>query len=681
MDKHFPDDDDRFMKWTDFMSIHYQGMSPAAGNRKLVDRKHPNGRTLVWDTESWCANSDERVASIIPSMYATGHDAAVGIHSQHVVSPTASIEVRTEKGKERREVKQALSVGAAVGALQHFVGNRSFDRILFRGLPLVYVFNGLPGDDGKPAVEDGTLVLVGDLAPVFGPGVAPFRTVKCQAELAAKKDLHAKLATLAPCSAERLEAEKTWRTRWLFAGSRLTIENPGKRFSLFDCYGNVVPSADGTIVVPVNADGWYLRGDGKPGSFEALLKAVESARLEGMQPVEITVHDPIAAVSSNPAVKVELRNLLTQPLSGKLSARLGALKLEALAEVALAPRECKTLELKIVGGAPEPSNLYALNLALDFGADGLALHDEIVRCNVIARRTIAVDGKLDDWKDILPQTILGDGTVSSNVQAAAWWPNQPFPKEAKKGLASVYLAYDERALYVAAKIADDTPHAGTFRMTTRDDDQFFYPEKCFVQDERTKQLKEMTWPAGVRRYSYRTWASLPCGNAPDLDNLQIGFNVLSDDEKPWYPAAPGTWKGFADYWTTDYEFALNAVAEAYGGGTEIWRLRYPGMPDKHFYPRQPKSKLDGPAQGKLTIRREEGMRIVECELPWSEIPAVKKKLDAGEPIKFSFRVNDNAGVGCLELARWRSVSRRSFPAFKADWIEHWANEVEFGWER
>lgn len=676
MDKHFPDgNDERFLAWTDFMSIHYQGMSPAAGIRKLVDRKHPNGRTLVWDTESWCANSDERVASIIPTMYATGHDAVVGIHSQHVVSPATEVEVRTPGGVERRRIVQALSVGAAVGALQHFIGNRTFERILFRGLPLVYVFRNQSDE------EDGTLVLCADLAPVFGLGVAPFRTVKCLEEIERKRDLHAKLATLAPGSLERLEAEKTWRTREPFTGARFIIDDPGGRFRLYDCYGNPVPAQGKKIVVPVNADGWYLRGDGRRGSFAALLSAVEAGRLEGMQPFEIIAHDPTAPIEARPTVKLELRNILSRPVRAVLSVSLGALRVEAPHEIKLGPREAKTIELRIVGGEADPSNMYALSVRLDAGADGLALHDEVLRCNVIARRHITVDGKLDEWKGVLPQTVFGDGSISSNVQAAAWWPNRPFPTGVKKGLASVFLAYDEKALYVAAKVADDSPDKGTFRMATRDDDQFFYPETVWFKDKRTGKLEELRWPAGVRRYSYRCYPVLPSGNAPDFDNLQIGFNVLPDDEKPWYPAAPGTWKGFADYWTTDYEFALNKVAEEFGGGTEIWRLRYPGMPDKHFYPRQPKSPVEGPAQGKLVIRYEGGMRLVECSLPWTEIPGVKRCLDAGQTIKFSFRVNDDAGVGCMELARWRSVSRRSYPAFKVDWLEHWANEVEFGFER
>jgi hypothetical protein len=132
---------------------------------------------------------------------------------------------------------------------------------------------------------------------------------------------------------------------------------------------------------------------------------------------------------------------------------------------------------------------------------------------------------------------------------------------------------------------------------------------------------------------------------------------------------------------TDYEYALNKVAEKYGGGTEIWRLYAPGMPWKHFYPRQPKSPLDGPVQGgKLVVVQNATTRIVEAAIPWSEIPEVKALKDAGKPIKFSFRVNDNAGVGCMELSRGRSVAKHG-GSFHVDWVEHWENQVEFGWEK
>lgn len=55
---------------------------------------------------------------------------------------------------------------------------------------------------------------------------------------------------------------------------------------------------------------------------------------------------------------------------------------------------------------------------------------------------------------------------------------------------------------------------------------------------------------------------------------------------------------------------------------------------------------------------------------------------AGKTIKFSFRINDNGNMGsCMELVRERSVSKRNSRAFHASWKEHWANEVEFGFEK
>jgi hypothetical protein len=61
------------------------------------------------------------------------------------------------------------------------------------------------------------------------------------------------------------------------------------------------------------------------------------------------------------------------------------------------------------------------------------------------------------------------------------------------------------------------------------------------------------------------------------------------------------------------------------------------------------------------------------------MPEVKRRVDAGQTIKFSFRVNN--GGGALELAAGRSVSKDNCFAFHNDWSTHWANELEFGFEK
>ena len=104
------------------------------------------------------------------------------------------------------------------------------------------------------------------------------------------------------------------------------------------------------------------------------------------------------------------------------------------------------------------------------------------------------------------------------------------------------------------------------------------------------------------------------------------------------------------------------------------------MTYKHFYPRQPKSPGEGPAKGQLKIRYERGTRIVECALPWSEIPDVKKLCDAGKPVKFSFRVNHQTRGLDMELPAGRSAAEGVSPSFHPNWAPHRPNELEFGFE-
>jgi len=163
--------------------------------------------------------------------------------------------------------------------------------------------------------------------------------------------------------------------------------------------------------------------------------------------------------------------------------------------------------------------------------------------------------------------------------------------------------------------------------------------------------------------------------------VQLGFNVRAEGDKPWYNHPKGTFRQFSGYWDTDYEYSLHQVKPSKGGGTEIFRLASPDLPHKHFFDHSPKAAAEGAVKGELKIANDGKVRIVECSIPWTEMPLVKASLDAGTPTKITFRINDSAGVGTLELPRDRSVSRLNAKALKPDWTVHWANEIEFGWEK
>jgi hypothetical protein len=184
----------------------------------------------------------------------------------------------------------------------------------------------------------------------------------------------------------------------------------------------------------------------------------------------------------------------------------------------------------------------------------------------------------------------------------------------------------------------------------------------------------------VRRFSYRRNFEIPSDS--DHDNVQVAFGVFPPGENGMLARVPGLPLDFQARKCTDYEYVFNPVSPRYGGGTEMWRLIAPGVPRKHYYPRQPKADKDGGpvANGRLAMRRDGNTRIVEAAIPWSEIPDVRKRLDEGRTVKFSFRANNNKGPA-MELAAQRSVSQINVNAFHDYWASHWSNELEFAFEK
>lgn len=692
MDKLFCDGTNTFLPMFDFLSIHYQGLDSMATVKDWVDRKGYGGRVKIWDTESWVANTDDRVAAVVAGDRAAGYDRAMGVFGGNIVSGDnywEKVKVFGADGKQTEiNALTTWSTAAAVGASQHFVGERTFQRLLFpNGLPWVMLFHGLANNP-----EDGTAVIVGDLGEEFGADHLPFRTARGFAERRHKAQLQKQWAALPASTAPEARAalQKRIDTPETLSGATITVAAE-PAFHLYDFYGNAVPAQSGKIVVPLDGRGFFLRADGKPGSFARLVRALQSSHIEGIEPLSVVVHDMTAPIATHPNLRLSLTNVLNRPVKGTLAVSLRALTVDAPRSVSLKANETRDVTVRVTGGKANASNTYPLVVTFSGGPNGRLTHREETHCNVIARKPITVDGDLSDWQGVLPQTVTA-GAASQTLTEAAWFPFQKFDPSVGAGFATGYLAYDDQNFYFAAKVADSTPDPGMVRFATRDDDSYFYPETSSVvrlknpgtapvRSTDTDMPQNLVWPAGVRRYSYRREPELPSGNTPAHDNVQIAFNVLPQAEKPWYPHPPGVMFGFTNYKDTDYEYALNPIASHYGGGTEIWRLAVPGMPHKHFYPRQPKSPSDGPvSSGKLVITRDGSTRIVEASIPWTELPEVKKRLDAGQTVKFSFRVNDDKGAGTMELSRDRSVAKRN-GSFHSDWIEHWANEIEFGWGR
>ena len=128
---------------------------------------------------------------------------------------------------------------AAVAANTYLIGDRKFKELLFKnGLPWVLVFDGLPGKNKVANPEDGTVMVIGDIGPVFGVDYALFRNVRGQKEIDSEDVLRKELSALKvddPRRAALIAAINKYEPihgRMLLTGA--------KKFNLFDFYGNPV---------------------------------------------------------------------------------------------------------------------------------------------------------------------------------------------------------------------------------------------------------------------------------------------------------------------------------------------------------------------------------------------------------------------------------------------------------
>lgn len=649
-DKLFADGSDTFLKWLDFTSLHYQpmGAEPALVD-KYIERQSPYGPVRVWDTESWIANSEDRVSAAIAVMRAQGLDRTNGVNHENV-REIRDVDYHTYDGRAaRKTVVHTMVTATGIAATQQYIGERRFDQIVYKnGLPWIFEFDGLTGPD------DSTLVVVGDLSSVVDRDTLLFRGE--QGRLSA--------ASGAP--------------------GAMTLPDGNGEFVIYDYSGNPAPVLNHKITVPLNGAGYFLRTNGSKGSFARLLDAVKRARIDGYDPVDIIAHDMMAPIDRRPSLRLTITNILNRPVTGTLQVSLAGLTLRKPSNaLTFAPWETREIPITITDGTASPDNTYALDAVFNAGQDGTTEHKELMHVNVIAHRTITVDGDLADWKGVLPTIIQSTGEGAS-LSEQAWLPFEKFNDATGSGISTVYLAYDDQNFYFAAKIADSTPYDGNIRFASRNDDDFFYPDKAYADtvDPTTHAVVKtdpVIWPEGVRHFSYRKTPELPSGN--DSDNVQLAFGTIPVGQNGWRANPPGTMPKFELYKAVDYEYALNQVAPQYGGGTEIWRLLSPGMPYKHFFPRQPKSPVDGgPVDGKLAMRREGNTRIVEAAIPWTEIPGVQQLMVDSKPLRFSCRINDNKAPS-YELAGRRSVSKHMIYAFHDAWTWGWANEVEYAFEK
>ena len=215
--------------------------------------------------------------------------------------------------------------------------------------------------DGQDNPQDGTIVVVGNNGAHFGKDKVLFCNVKLAEDAA------------------------------------MIITDQGGIFSLYDFYGNVIPTKNGKITIPLDDRGFFLRAYGTDRSFASLIEAFNSFYIRGIEPLEIVAHDLLQRIKDKPNLHLSLTNVLNRPIRGDLVIELGDLQMEAPREIQLQAHDTRELCLKVTLGKAIANNTYPLKVIFT-GPDGKACHNEDLHVNIIARRQIKIDGSLEDWQ-------------------------------------------------------------------------------------------------------------------------------------------------------------------------------------------------------------------------------------------------------------------------------------------
>ena len=156
--------------------------------------------------------------------------------------------------------------------------------------------------------EDGTVVVVGDIGEEFGADGLPFRTARGFAEKRHKTELKAQLAALPTSASVKQKAELTAALSKpeTLSEASLTLPASGSRYQLFDFYGNPVPAKRGKITVPLDGRGYFLRGNGKPGSFAQLISALQKSAISGIEPLAVVAHDMTSRIENRPSMTLTI---------------------------------------------------------------------------------------------------------------------------------------------------------------------------------------------------------------------------------------------------------------------------------------------------------------------------------------------------------------------------------------
>ena len=394
-DKLYPDGSNEFDKYVDIFTDHYVVPSMCYG--PMVAASH--GKQSM-ETETWFVNTEYLLPQGVAQFMAAGQNRIAPWHPRVLFDGLPGT---------NDNYLIPTPVVAATAAFNYFVTGKTFEKVVFEEhLPWVFQF-------GKDEDKEALLVMFGQLMTIGGDS----------------------------------PRDRLWAQVDGAAGGTITIDNADGLLKFYDLAGNPEYAGLGSVQLPMNLSPTYITCEKGPAAAAERLKA---ATIEGKRPVEILPARFSRVVAAGVPLVVEIHNCLNREITGKLAAKVPegiSLKNEGAVSCTLRAGERKAFEIPITAAQASPANAYPFTFSFTSDA-GNAEYAEVLNAMVVPKRTITVDGNLDDWKDV-PGVVVVAKVQKAELTELMRRPWLNLKDEQPEGnFAEFKLAWDENYLYVSA---------------------------------------------------------------------------------------------------------------------------------------------------------------------------------------------------------------------------------------
>lgn len=435
-----------------------------------------------------------------------------------------------------------------------------------------------------------------------------------------------------------------------------TIALKASGLRAFDMTGREILARGDNLTLPFGEDPIYITSETL--DVVQLRARIAQARIQNVTPLNMYPLGLMAPTAQKQTVKVRLQNQLNRTLSGTLSLRVPGLKTIPITRFSLPPAALQDISLTWPG-LPNASNVageYPVVLSAVTPA-GTVQSEHRLQVARFARRTIAADGTLDDWRGIAPVTVDSvRQNAAPDMTQFLLNPNLKPPTnddKTKRVRAQVYTAYDERNVYIAAAVQE--PSFGNAAGGPVKKGEADLPYRLGMPDG----LEHVRLTGDAFAFAFGFRPRVP------------GWGRQMDDAYAW--------KGH--FYDTDYQY----VAHISTDGPLLMRQWGPQTTRRTAYQTVPVPGYEPVKGATIAIRRDEnaGQTIYEIAIPRREMALFDPQQ---ETLRFDFLLPNNEKLGHGGALQWAQEVGvfdywYSSGSYSPSWMQNLPAQTFFGIEK